>query len=202
MFVVDLTELFRFKKHEKHSELKQILHISCFENRSKNLTGLLDALYEVRKKRNDFQCVIAGSSDEFDMIYQYAKEKNMLDYIQFPGYISAKEISELMNTSDFYLQTSHYETLSVVVAEALCSGLPVLSTAVGAIPEIVNRSNGILVQDNNHEELVAAIDLMLDNYINYPVEGISKNAINQFSTSSILERFNNFYIPVIRKEKE
>mgnify|MGYP002477877968 FL=1 len=147
----------------------------------------------LRSKRTDFKCVLAGTGDDFDMIVAYAKSKNMLDYIEFPGLISAHQVAELMHKSDFYLQTSHYETLSVVICEALCCGLPVVSTEVGAIPEIVNKNNGMLVPDNNESELVSSIDLMLDQCSEFSSDDISKSAVNLFSASAIRKRFNELY---------
>jgi glycosyltransferase involved in cell wall biosynthesis len=190
--VVD-TDLFKLKHNISDRRIKQVIHVSCFENKSKNLTGMLDALALVKEKRSDFKVVLAGTGDDFDMICQYAEDLKLLDCVEFPGLISAEEVANYMRESDFYLQSSHYETLSVVIAEALCCGLPVLSTAVGAIPEIVNETNGMLVPDNAPKELAAAFDLMLDSCIDYSAEKIRENALNKFSAEAVRTRFNNFY---------
>lgn len=197
--VVD-TNLFQLKKSNLDRNKKQVVHVSCFENKSKNLTGMLDALALVTEKRSDFKVILAGTGDDFDMIYRYAENLELLDCIEFPGLISAEEVANYMRESDFYIQSSHYETLSVVIAEALCCGLPVLSTAVGAIPEIVNETSGILVPDNATKELATAFGLMLDSCHDYSTEKIRENAVNQFSSGAILQKFNAFYKLVWKNE--
>ena len=193
--VVD-KQVFSLKKNIVNQKEKRILHVSCFEEKSKNLKGMLDALLILKEKRQDFKCVMAGTGDDYKMILSYTKKIGISDRVEFPGLLTEKEVAGQMIISDFYLQSSHYETLSVVISEALSCGLPIVSTDVGAISEIVNESNGILVKSGNTKELAAAIDLMLDKCHDYSSKEIREKALEEFSKEAVLKQFTKFYAQI------
>lgn len=197
--VVD-EQVFILKNNISNRKEKRILHVSCFEELSKNLRGMLDALLILKEKRQDFKCIMAGIGDDYNMIVDYAKKIGVEDRVEFPGLLTEKEVAEQMTISDFYLQSSHYETLSVVISEALCCGLPVVSTDVGAISEIVNESNGILVKSGDTKELAHAIDLMLDTHQKYSSKEIRDKAVGEFSKNAVLEQFTRFYAQINENE--
>ena len=59
---------------KKDNDVKMILHISCFSDRAKNMSGILEAVREVRKQRDDFRLVMVGTGVDFDMTVAKAKE--------------------------------------------------------------------------------------------------------------------------------
>jgi glycosyltransferase involved in cell wall biosynthesis len=78
--------------------------------------------------------------------------------VNFLGYLDRNEILELMKESQIYLQPSLSEGYGIAIAEALASGLPIIASRVGGIPEIVEDGvNGILVPPKNPKALADAI---------------------------------------------
>lgn len=188
--VVD-TQLFRIQKSEKHSK-KTFIHISCFEDKSKNLTGLLKTIAILNKKRNDFDCVLIGEGIDFNVIKNLAKNLH-LNNVLFTGLVEGKKLADYMATAHFLVVSSRYENFPVVIPEAFSCGLPVVATQVGGIAEWVNESNGILVEADNNEQLADAINFMLDNYTAFNKQQIRKIALDNFSAEAVLNQFTLLY---------
>jgi len=68
--------------------------------------------------------------------------------IDWLGYIDKRSIAELLQKTDYFLHASDIETFSIVTAEALATGTPVIVSSTGALPELVNSSNGLLAENN------------------------------------------------------
>ncbi|HBG69357.1 MAG: hypothetical protein A2W93_16110 [Bacteroidetes bacterium GWF2_43_63] len=197
--VVD-ESVFKLKNSSPDKQIKSFINVSCFENKSKNIRGMLDAIKELILKRTDFQLILVGTGIDFDEMVQYSEQIGISEFVRFTGLLAEAEVADLLVTMDFYVQSSFYETSSVVIAEALTCGLPVVSTAVAAVPEIVNSSNGYLVNSTKSTELAAAIDLMLDSHKDFDSQQIRQNALNLFSKPAVLKQFNEFYTDtLIRK---
>ena len=88
------------------------------------------------------------------------------------------EVLKIINEVDFLVLNSFTETFSVVTAEALLAGKPVISTRCGGPEFFINETNGILIEPGNREVLSAAIISMMSNYKSYNPE-ILKNPIRE-----------------------
>ncbi len=77
--------------------------------------------------------------------------------IVFLGALNSDQIADEMGKAAAYLHPSDYETFSVVCAEAITSGCPVIASNVGGIKEFITERNGILVQENTTEAFYKAI---------------------------------------------
>ena len=81
--------------------------------------------------------------------------------IEFVGTV-ANIASEYQN-ADIFVLPSKFEGYGMVLSEAMAHGLPIISTRTGAIPEVVPESAGILVKNEDHSALAAALKkLILD----------------------------------------
>ncbi len=196
--VVD-TDFFTIGKKET-SGIKTIIHVSCFEDKSKNISGMLRALKNLSEKRNDFICRMVGDGMDKAMLEEYAAELGILNKsVVFEGLKEGNELKEIYANADFMLMFSNYETMSVVIAEGFSAGLPVVTTDVGGIPEVVSSDKGILIKPNDEIALEKAIDNMLDNYTNYDKLKLRKFAIDNYSIDVIGNSFYNIYKQVLNK---
>jgi glycosyltransferase involved in cell wall biosynthesis len=80
-----------------------------------------------------------------------------------------------------------------VIAESLCCGTPVISTNVGGIAEILNDTNGILVDKGNQDQLMEAILKILRNEKLFNRKQIAEDAIQLFSEESIGNQLMEIY---------
>ena len=193
--VVDIN-IFRYKP-KKPNEVLQILHISTLKEEHKNISGILRVIKKLSALRNDFKLTIAGNGD-INKFKQIASELNILDKVVFEGEKNTLEVAQLMEKSDLFLLFSNYENLPCVVVESLTMGLPVLSTDVGGVPEMLDKSNGILVKPKDEKNLLHQLNNMLNSIYQYQPKEISNNAIKKYSYENVGHQFSEIYEQIIK----
>jgi len=169
-----------------HRNKKQILHVSCFEDKSKNISGLLRVVKNLSLKRSDFECILAGEGPDFGKILEYSKELEIpSSLVHFPGLLTNHHLVDAYQSADFMVLSSHYETFGTVVVESMLCGTPVVATRVGIVPEIINAKNGVAVAPGNEDELGNAIEWMLDHCHTFNKEQIRRSVLNKFEKKNI-----------------
>lgn len=88
---------------------------------------------------------VIGDGDLLSELKKYCIKHDV--HAQFHGLLSKAQIAKEFQKADLFLHGSEYETFSVVVAEALKCGTPVVASNVAAIPELINLQSGILVEN-------------------------------------------------------
>lgn len=159
----------------------------------KGVSYLISAIEKIVIERDDFILNIIGDGPSKQKYEAIVKNKNLAQNIKFLGLKNKDEIAKYMRGSEFLILPSITENMPCVLLEALCSGLPIIASNVGGIPEIINRENGILTQPKNVNELIRAITNMLDNNHYYDPIIISTNATKNFSYKAICDRFTKIY---------
>ena len=177
-----------------HRPKKRIIHVSCFDEEAKNVKGIIRAVFELSKLRQDFELMLIGTGLDFDSVKKYADTLGFpTGIIHFLGEKTSEEVANWMQNSDFFVLFSNFETAGVVIAESLACGKPVLSTCVGAAPEYIDESNGILLTTNNKNNLKDKMNYLLDNFQNYDSDLIKANAKEKFSYSNIGMQLSTIY---------
>ena len=106
----------------------------------KNLDTVLQALVEVP----DLHLVVAGSVENSP--YPKLAESFKIDHrVHFMGY--RRDMSELMRATDLFIFPSRYEACSLVILEAMASGLPVITALSSGGAELVTSDCGIVLSD-------------------------------------------------------
>ena len=86
-----------------------------------------------------------------------AARLGVADRVDFHGLAPKHEVAELMRRARLVLVPSRFETSAVVALEALASGTPVVATAVGALPELLEGGGGLLARVGDPDDLAARI---------------------------------------------
>ncbi len=99
-----------------------------------------------------------------------SKELNIEKHVRFLGRLEQKEVAKKMSESDIFvlasivLEDGRTESLGMVLAEAGASGLPLIGSNVGGIPEIViNNKTGLTFEEKNYHELSEKISSLIEN---------------------------------------
>jgi len=177
-----------------HRNKKRIIHISCFDNEAKNVSGIVRVARKLSNIRQDFELILIGTGIDFEKTVAYSQTLNFHPgIIHFLGEKTSEEVSNWINNSDIFVLFSNYENSPVVISESLACGKPVISSNVGGISEHVNETNGMLVEAGNEAELLQKIDLMLNQFNKYDSERIKKEAKNKFSYESVGLQITEIY---------
>jgi len=177
---------------------KQIIHVSLLNDKQKNITGILSAIHELSKKREDFELHIIGDGIDRAKIEDLAIELGIKDkLVFFHGFIDNNELLNPLQNSDFFVLNSNYETFSVVCAEALAAGIPVLSTRCGGPEDFINENVGILIEKGNRQELIQAINYMLDNSEKYDPWALHEYIKGRFGYEKVGKEFYEQYLKVL-----
>ena len=158
-----------------HSK-KRLLHVSCFDDKAKNVSGLLRSIRQLHHKRIDFELIIVGTGLDFDMATTLTKTLQLTDCVTFVGEQTPQQVKEWFCTSDLFVLFSNYENAPVVLSESVAVGVPAIATSVGGIPEMINDSNGRLVISGNEVQLTETIDWMLDHLDSFDKQIIKDQA--------------------------
>jgi glycosyltransferase involved in cell wall biosynthesis len=126
-------------------------------SQQKGFAYLIKALNEVKKKEKNFKLLLIGDGEERKNLERLSKELGLEEEIIFLGKIFHDKLPKYYHVSDIFVLPSLYESFGIVFLEAMASGLPIISTNIAAIPEVVNKKVGILVKPKNVQELAEAI---------------------------------------------
>ncbi|MCW4053361.1 MAG: glycosyltransferase family 4 protein [Candidatus Bathyarchaeota archaeon] len=140
-------------------EDKAILSVGRLYAR-KGLFTLIESMALVTRKFKNAKFIIAGKglSNEMKKLVNYATKIGVKDNIVFTGYFPDKKLPKLYQAADIFAFSTFYENLPFAVLEALSTALPVVTTTVGGIPEMIDSGkNGFLVQPSNSSELADRI---------------------------------------------
>jgi glycosyltransferase involved in cell wall biosynthesis len=126
--------------------------------RDKGVFDLPSMLAAVRAKFPAANLTICGSGDANESLAKKFSERGLTSAVRMRGWVSPEELHEEMQSSDVFVFPSYTEGMPNALLEAMLYGLPVVSTDVGAIPDVVRPGQtGTLVPPANVEALIAAV---------------------------------------------
>lgn len=159
----------------------------------KDYKNLLDAISLIKHENVFF--IIAGRGVLLNELQDYAASKQIEKKVKFLG--ARNDIEQLIARADAFVMSSKYEGLPISLLECMAQGLPVVSTEVGAIPNLIkNNMNGFLVKPEDSLELAKAIDRLVELSEDKMREMsvYSRDLVNeQFTASIIVKEWLSLY---------
>lgn len=184
---IDLKK-YNFKQRTKFSKQINLLFVKADYQRG-GLFEVIDTLSLL--KENDIKLTVIGPpKNTLDSIEQYIKEKGLKNY-KINGPMRPEKVRNYFDQADIFCVPSHKEALGVANMEALASGIPVISTNVGGIPEVLDNGKcGWLVEPGNPNQLAKAIKECIDN----PKKRIEKSTygyqfVQKFNSDNLVDNF-------------
>lgn len=182
--------------NDMHGGKKRMLHISTLRDEAKNFSGILRVVEKLKQQRDDFELHVIHDY-EAPEFKAFVKDHNLTDCVIFHGKKTSAEVAEAYQKADFFVLFSNFENLPCVIVEAFASGVPVLSTSVGGIAEIVSDERGILIPQGDEEALLQGMNQMLDHCRDYDREAIRDYAIKTFAAQNIGQQIFEVYKEVV-----
>lgn len=189
------TEFFFYKEDFAEETQFRFVHVSNMVY-PKNPEGLLRGFKKfIELQPGSILWMVGAYSKE---LLKYARETGLDEnMVHFTGEVSYRQVAEILKVSHVLVLFSRYESLPCVILEALCCGVPVISTSVGGIPEVINAGNGILVDTENEQQLTDAFTDMFNNYKSYDREKMSSAATSLYSYKAIGKLINDVYREIL-----
>ena len=150
-----------FKKREEFRP--KLLWVRRFQERYNPMMSV-KVLQELFSKYPEAElCMVGPEKDgSLESCQKYAEEHQLP--VHFPGKLKKKEWAALSVDYDLFLNSTNVDNTPISVIEAMALGLPVVSTDVGGMPNLIDHGkDGILVPENDVQAMVQAIDDLLQN---------------------------------------
>jgi glycosyltransferase involved in cell wall biosynthesis len=127
------------------------------------LENLLSALQTLDRARWPWTMVIGGEGPLRETLQASIRRRGLGEVVRLVGFIPEPQLSRYYQAADLVMMPSlQLEGFGLVIAEAMACGTPVLGTPVGAIPEILNQVDPILVAEGvDGGSIARALDRVL-----------------------------------------
>lgn len=178
-------------KLKVHSDLV-FIHVARLAKIKDQTTLLHAAALLANNQATGWTLQIVGDGPEATTL-QALHEQLHLPQVQFLG--NRTDIAELLQSADCFVLSSIAEGIPMTILEAMSSGLPIIATDVGGVPEIVNTNYGYLVPAQSPEALADAMTLALNSRERLKQQGMlaREAAEKNFSESQMIDQYNRLY---------
>lgn len=186
------TLLPRLRERYAHKDEKVIMHISNFRPVKR-----IDLVVEIFAKINQevpSHLLFVGDGPELMTIEKQAKDLGLKDRVHFLG--KQERIVELLSIADLFLLPSEKESFGLVALEAMACCVPVIASAVGGLPELVEDGVcGYLSPVGDVDKMAKdSIKLLSDSKLHKKTAAAArKRAIDLFHCNQIVSQYEDYY---------
>jgi glycosyltransferase involved in cell wall biosynthesis len=195
--VVD-PDIFYLQKQQRTSPTTNLLMVGNWAPIKRPML-LLEVFRDLVQEFPRLSLRIVGYGSQWSEMQKYVQQHQLHDHVTFLGALKKKAIANEMRLADALVHPSAYETFSVVCAEALCCGIPVVASNVGGIPEFVGTGNGILVE-NTIDAWRSALQDFLRSAKNRDSEKIAFEARARFCPDGVGEKLLTVYSEILNNK--
>jgi colanic acid/amylovoran biosynthesis glycosyltransferase len=132
--------------------------------RTKGFVDLVAAAHQLKRRGLQFTCTIVGEGHDRAEVEAAIAEHQVADRVRLLGALPRDRILPILDASDVFVlpcyvdpATGDRDGMPLVLAEAMAKGLPVVSTPVSGVPELVRDGSGLLVPQRDVAALTDAI---------------------------------------------
>lgn len=142
-----------------------ILYVGTIEPR-KNLPLLIKAYRQLVAQGTEYKLVLAGNYGwMYEEVLTLIEDLDLSELIYLPGYVSQSELPLVYNLAELFVYPTIYEGFGLPVLEAMACGVPVITSRIASLPEIVADA-GILIPVDDIEALSEAMrQVLLDDVL-------------------------------------
>ena len=162
---------------------------------NKGIYDLLDCLTEHRDEFRNKLRLYVGGNGEVEKVKQIIASNDLSDIVSFEGWVSGDNKIELLNKANAYILPSYHEGLPISILEAMSYSLPIISTNVGGIPEILkDGENGYLIEPGDKEAMYKSIkSLMSDADLCKKMGECSKSKVSEHLPDYVEKQLQTLY---------
>ncbi len=185
------------RRHDAGEEPIKVLFLGIIGHR-KGVYDLLPAFAQALDARPGMKLLIGGNG-EVEQARARAAELGLADSVEFLGWVGADRRDELLAAADVFVLPSYNEGLPISLLEAMSWGVPVVSTTVGGIPELIrDGTDGFLLEAGDVPALARSlIELASDASLRERMGRAGREQVAEaFSREAVLPRLEQLYAEV------
>ncbi|WP_017721981.1 glycosyltransferase family 4 protein [Kamptonema formosum] len=197
-----VTFVFLGRIGKRGGALEMAKSVVAFPQQDKGAFDLIKAFAALpEKQRNRAKLVLAGNGD-VEMAQQLVRELGIEERVTVLSWISPAERDELLANADAFVLPSYNEGLPMSMLEAMAWGLPAIVTPVGGIPEIISdRHNGLFVQPGNQQQLVQAMQSLIeDEGLRLALGAAGRNRVQSLDIKNYMSSLLQVYASAIAQD--
>jgi glycosyltransferase involved in cell wall biosynthesis len=186
------------ERHGLEPEAIVLTHVGRFAP-PKNHALLIEAFAQVRTHTPLYLLLVGGGELE-DAVRQQVAGLGLQERVRFLGVRA--DVPAILNASDLFVLSSRWEGNPLSVMEAMAAGLPVVSTAVGGVPELVREGEtGLLVPSGDAAALARALQALVDDPARREAMGKAarQHAITHFDIRHTVRQYEALYERLLQK---
>jgi len=176
-------------------EARRLLTVGLLDTPRKGVDVLLEALALV-PSRERLRLDVVGEGELLPGYEALAERLGLGETVRFHALEPKPALAERMRSADLFVLASRYENNPCVVLEAMASGLPVVATRVGGVPELVDAASGRLADPLDPPAFAAAIEDALRG--DFDRAAIAARTRETFSRRAIARQLGDVYDELVR----
>lgn len=169
----------------------------------KGVYTALKALPIILKSVPDARLTVIGKEYPHSKLFAKILAKNLpVSYIDG---VPRDQLSKYYNEASIFIHPAHIEAFGIVILEAMASGLPVVASNVGGIPEIIdNNANGLLFERGDYKGLAErVIAILKDTEMASKLSKEGKRTVkNRFKVETTINHIEKAYLNLLNKKQE
>ena len=177
-------------REKKNGKSKALLYVGALRP-TKGVEYLIYAVPKILKYIPDLKVTIVGDGPNSKVFEMLVQKLGIQDIIHFVGFVKREDIFSYYYQADLFMMPSLNEPQGIVALEAMASGLPVVASEVGGIPEMIEDGyNGFLVPPKNVEALVEkSVCLLRDNQLRKQFSLNALRKVQEFSWKKNIDKY-------------
>jgi glycosyltransferase involved in cell wall biosynthesis len=185
---------------EKISDKIRLLSVADLVDEIKNISSIIEVFSEICKTNSEIEYHIIGGGQDEHLLRKQASVLGLLDkQIFFHGQRTNHFVLSFLNNCSFVVINSFIETFSVIAAESLLAGKPILCTDCGGVNDFVDNECGKIIATGNRIELKEAMVFMIKNYKAYDSEKLKAKVEMRFKSEVVGQQFYSIYKSILNK---
>lgn len=189
---IDTSEFARPRAARGENAPFELVQVASF-NKWKNQIFLLRAFARALEQEPDMHLTFVGDGPELAAVKSAAEKLGIRDKALFAG--SSAKVAEFLRRADAFVLSSTFEGLPLAVLEAYAAGLPVISTRVGGVPDMLtDGENGLLVPSGDEAAMSAAIlKLRANRGLCAKMGEANRKKAEEFDIKTVSEAYKKLY---------
>lgn len=190
VYVNNPVEVSKYYKNEKTDNSIVYINVSR-QDVNKNQILAIRAFANVNKEIPNTRLVLVGDGNQHDILCQEVIDLGLNDVVRLVG--ESNEVEKYLADADIYISTSHREGLPLSMIEAMASKLPIISSNVGGISDLIEE-NGLLFEDNDEISLIENMIVLAKNSkLRKKMGEKSYDIVKSFDASVCAEKYQEIY---------